>query len=122
MTPSEIEAYGPEAFLRGDNFQTDRDTRDLEPFKKGLQIGHDADEIHIAINGTWIANMKDGRAHSTHERIGITPDSRWLYQGLLDSKVPIIVHRMQNGKMKHYALIVVDGVRIIREQQSARQR
>jgi hypothetical protein len=120
MRPDEIREYPAAAWLAGSNFPTDQDTRDIEPFFRGLQIGHDADAIYIGIDGSWRANMKDGRVQSAKEKIGVTPNTRWLYQGFLDSRVPIFLQRFEEGHIKRYELVVIDG-KVLREVKSVEE-
>jgi len=114
MDGRELAALGPEAFLSCEMFKQSSDSRDLAPYKKGLHIGRHADEIHISVTGSWSANMSDGTTMSANERIGVHPNTGLLYCGFLDSKVPIILHRVEPGRVAHYGLIHVNGVRVIR--------
>ncbi len=114
MNSKELEALGPEAFLSCEIFKLDSDTRDLAPYKKGLDIGRNADEIHISVTNSWKANMKDGTSLSSDERIGLHKNTAFLFCGFLDSKVPIILHRMERGRVAHYGLIAVGDIRVIR--------
>lgn len=101
-------------FLSASNFSHRDDGRSLVPFFRGLEIGRSADIIIIAVNGSWRANMQDGTTGAGPERLGVTPNSRWLYQGFLDSKVTIRVLRDEAGEMKKYDLVFEDGKRVVR--------
>jgi len=114
MNAKELQALGPEAFLSCEMFKLGADSRDLKPYKKGLDVGRHADEVHVSVTNSWSANMRDGTTLSSNERIGLHKNTALLFCGFLDSKVPIILHRMETGSVAHYGLIVVDGVRIVR--------
>jgi hypothetical protein len=102
---AKIRALGAAAWVSGSNFATDEDTRDIEPYYRGLQIGREADAIYIGIDGSWRANMKDGTAYTDGCAIGVAANTRWVYQGFLDSRVPIFVQRFQGDRIVHYELV-----------------
>lgn len=109
MTSAQVRECNAEAWLSGSNFPTDLDDRDVGPYYRGLQLGRDAETLYIGIDGSWRANMKDGRAQTSSEKIGVTANTRWLYQGFLDSRVQIIVLRWEGNGIKKYDLKVTDG-------------
>jgi hypothetical protein len=63
-------------------------------YQHGLDIGRNASSVHIAVNSTWSARMKDGASLSSYEGIGYHACTADLLRGFIDSGVRIVVHRL----------------------------
>lgn len=79
---------------------------DKEQFRKGLEIGKNAKEIHISVNNVWNTINKDGSSTNSYERIGYHRGTISLLRGFLKSKKPIFKHYWteEYGHIRPYKL------------------
>jgi len=68
-------------------------------YQAGLDIGHNATEIHLSYRGVWSSRNKSGSSTGSYEGIGYHAWTCELLHGFLDSGTPIIVHRYNDGKI-----------------------
>lgn len=100
LTAAQIEALPAKAYLDPSLFVTGWGKSErlaTEQYEKGLSVGREFDEVHIAVNGVWGAS-KPGSHLSSSEKIGYHAATDDLLRGFLDSGVAIIVHRW-HGKI-----------------------
>jgi len=67
-------------------------------YAKGLEIGRAALAVHIAVNGTWSADMRtdrpsERRSISSYEKLGYHADTAALLRGFVESGCQIVDHR-----------------------------
>ena len=94
----------PEAFLEPEKFlRTPHDTpkADAEAKKRGLEVGHNASEFHIAINSIWSAHMKDNGHMQSYECLGYHQSTASFMRGILESGVSVYVHRWNEKHITH---------------------
>jgi hypothetical protein len=90
----------PEQFLDAANLASPLDSWSTqayaeEQYRKGLKLGAEATIVHVAVNDTWSAWMKDGAGLSSYEKLGYHAHTQALWRGVLDSGVAIKVHRLE---------------------------
>lgn len=69
------------------------DTYDKEQYEKGKRIGEEAQFVCISRHGVWSAKMKDGGYLQSFERIGYHKCTESLYQGFIDSRCEMKIHK-----------------------------
>ena len=99
--------YQAEDFLVPYLFRTDSDRDDdytFQQYEKGRKIGeHGVNTIHISVTNSWSASGKN-ISIIAYERLGYHRSTDRLLQGFLDSGLPIVIHRLINGKVKSFNL------------------
>lgn len=91
----------PEQWLDASRFATDHDTlavniaRQEENYQRGLRTGQNATEVGINYNGAWFASNRDGSFLTSYESIGYHANTRFFWQGVIDSGVRIIVKQLK---------------------------
>ncbi len=92
----------PEDYLHPEKFATEYDTKPdsaKQHYEKGLEIGENYHQVHIATNGVWGAS-KPNETVSSYEIIGYHACTKDLLQGFIDSRCTLIVHRWDGNKVK----------------------
>ena len=91
----------PEDYLHPEKFVTPYDgtAYATQQYAKGLEIGENYQQVHIATNGVWGAS-KPNESVSSYEIIGYHSCTADLLQGFIDSRCTLIVHRWDGNKIK----------------------
>ncbi len=100
--------YAASDFSDPDKFRTGYDTCSKCARRRYLEAREQCDdysEIHIAIDDTVSAKLKDGNGHAaTYERLGYHAYTSEFLRAILDSGCPVWVHRLVDGKLEEYQL------------------
>lgn len=98
-TEKYVRELAPEEWLDSSRFATPYDklpvniARQQESYRRGLKVGEQAIEVGINYTGAWYATNRDGSFVSSYECIGYHANTRYFWQGVIDSGVKIVVKR-----------------------------
>ena len=95
-------------FLDPENFNTgwpgDTGEYASKQYQQGIDLVKDFTEINISVNDTWSASNPEKRSSlNAYEKIGYHAGTASLLTGMLDSGLPIFVHRWTD-KIRRYRL------------------
>jgi len=104
--------YSVSDFRDPDKFRTGYDTCHKCGLRRYLDARAQCDdysEIHIGINDTVSAGLKNGGHSSTYEKLGYHAYSSEFLRAILDSGCRVIVHRVDSdGKLVKHVLVEGD--------------
>lgn len=100
--------YRAADFLDPENFNTgwpgDTSPYAAEQYDKGIALAKEFTEINIAVNDVWSAsNPEQRKSCHSYEKLGYHAGTASLLAGMLDSGLPIFVHRWTD-KIRRYRL------------------